>query len=845
MDRIFRFLDLDQASFLIGFVTGILFLWLFQRSWPMLKQFGRVIRYRIEKLREGVTTGAEARFRADLLRMVQAKHLTSQICALDEILIPPKVFFPIRSLEEAEDLPDYDTTEQLLPFLPDFPEIATAFGQPGVPLWEGLQAGASIMLLGHPGIGKTIALCHFASQLARRDENLGSLQDHLPLFVESRDLLAFDPEISDVYETIYTCVSKYASTITQARLANVVKSTLDTNRAILLIDGADELPPDSIEQVGQWVAKIKTSYPHLQMVVVASPWMHDSFLVSGLQPAGLLLWNDREKKLFVEKWKHVWNEIIFAQAINPYSPVNPVLLSSWLKHSPYQETPFDFTLRVWAIFAGDTLGETFDHSLEAYIRRILREIPNGRKVLAQIALSLLTEQRAGLSRNEILQMASESMPMLFSPNLPETSSEDNHEGSSQSTAGDIEKISPSTRLINDLLQSGMLRQTSSGSISFTWIKTAAYLAAEAINDPSRSAAILEQPRWELRQCFYKYLASQIDISPQFLPILENLDEPLLNHLIELGSWSHQAPDRFTWTKQVLRTLTSEVSNVQRPFGLRLRLAALLAGTGSKSTDVLFRRMVQQSEPQARFAGCLGTGLMKDVKALADLKAAIQDPDPGVRKSAVLALGAIGGKQAMEYIAFALLQNDESLQKCAAEVLASDEHEGYETLREGSEFDDLLVRRAVVSGLKKIDTEWSTELLEKIRMEESQWVVRNAAERAINQLNRLHPMVPKPFPKLQDTPWLVKYASSQGRGISSAAAAEEVLLSAAQNGNYEEKKLAFYRIVYLPKITEGVSATLYRSLYSEKGELQQEAMQSLWLISGRSINLPEPMQFGYA
>ena len=150
MNRIFQTLDLDRASFLLGFATGFLFLWLFQRAWPLLKQLGRDLRYRLEKLREGVTTGSEARFRADLLQMVQAKHLTSQICALDEILIAPKVFFPVRFLEDDEELPDYDTTEQLLPFLPDFPEVATAFGQPGIPLAEGLQGGASIMLLGSP-----------------------------------------------------------------------------------------------------------------------------------------------------------------------------------------------------------------------------------------------------------------------------------------------------------------------------------------------------------------------------------------------------------------------------------------------------------------------------------------------------------------------------------------------------------------------------------------------------------------------------------------------------------------------------------------------------------------------
>jgi HEAT repeat protein len=391
----------------------------------------------------------------------------------------------------------------------------------------------------------------------------------------------------------------------------------------------------------------------------------------------------------------------------------------------------------------------------------------------------------------------------------------------------------------------VLIQTSGGSITFSWIIVAAYLAAERLNEQSISSAILAQPRWELRQNYFKYLASQVDLTPLLTPEVAKLDEPLLNRLIALGEWSLQAPADYAWTTQVLRTLTAEVGNIQRPFGLRLRLAALLAGAENKSIDILFRKMMQEGESQVRFTACLGAGLLKDPKALGDLKTLVQDIDPGVRKSAVLALGAIGGKQAMESVAYALLQNDEGLQKCAAEVLASDENEGYETLREGSTFDDLLVRRAVISGLRKIDADWSSEILEKIRLEDSQWVVRNAAERALNQLNNLYPTVPRPFTKLQDTPWLVKYASTQGRGISSSIAAEEVLLNAAQNGNYEEKKLAFYRLVFLPNITEGVPATLYRSVYGEKGEIQEEALQSLWLINGRAFELPEPMQFGYA
>ena len=86
---------------------------------------------------------------------------------------------------------------------------------------------------------------------------------------------------------------------------------------------------------------------------------------------------------------------------------------------------------------------------------------------------------------------------------------------------------------------------------------------------------------------------------------------------------------------------------------------------------------------------------------------------------------------METVARALLHGEEDLRRAAAEALANDPNEGHAMLKEGITLADILLRRAVVYGLARVDDEWAIESLQHIQVEDDQWVVRNSATEVID------------------------------------------------------------------------------------------------------------------
>jgi hypothetical protein len=167
----------------------------------------------------------------------------------------------------------------------------------------------------------------------------------------------------------------------------------------------------------------------------------------------------------------------------------------------------------------------------------------------------------------------------------------------------------------------------------------------------------------------------------------------------------------------------------------------------------------------RELGALGCGLILDTKAVKSLSNLLNDPVMEVRLSAILALSRIGSKSAMEAIAATLLSGNEDMRRAAAESLSMQPEEGYPALEEGSQMEDLLVRRATVYGLARIDEPWARERLNKLQVEDEQWVVRSAATQTLEELSRPNLRIPQPHPPLAQTPWLIAFAGTLGVGIA--------------------------------------------------------------------------------
>ena len=256
---------------------------------------------------------------------------------------------------------------------------------------------------------------------------------------------------------------------------------------------------------------------------------------------------------------------------------------------------------------------------------------------------------------------------------------------------------------------------------------------------------------------------------------------------------------------------------------------------------LFRQLLSSRSFELIPLAALGSGALKDVKAIDALEELMSAPIGAVRRAICLALVAIGTEKSLEGVARALLQGDEELRRAAAEALANDPVEGHAMLKEGATLTDILVRRAVVHGLARVGQPWAMETLQRMQVEDDQWAVRNLATQYLEQLQNIDTRVPHPLPAPSETPWVIAFAGKQKMGVPRGGPATDLLLSAFKQGDTEERLAA---LPYLKRVAnEGIVAALYNAMYGEDPEVREAAYQAVAEIGADGLKLPHPNQFG--
>jgi len=232
-----------------------------------------------------------------------------------------------------------------------------------------------------------------------------------------------------------------------------------------------------------------------------------------------------------------------------------------------------------------------------------------------------------------------------------------------------------------------------------------------------------------------------------------------------------------------------------------------------------------------------------MKAIPILERIIVASGISARRAACIALVAIGTNEALELVAHTLLNADEDLRRAAAEALANDPSEGHAMLKDGATLKDILLRRAVVYGLARVDEPWAQEMLQKIQIEDDQWVVRNAASQVLDAKSNFNPRVPHQLKPPSESPWLIQFAGKQGMGISPGSSGIDILLLALKNDDPETRLAS---LPYLKRVAnEGVITQLYGAMYRDDPDLREAAYNVLWEIGASGVKLPHPSQYGFS
>jgi len=797
--------SIHQPSFWVGFITGIFFFWLLQKILPILRPIPLNIISRLNKAREGLSAGVEPRFRYDILKHAQKQHILAPFYSLNEIIITPFLLAPPPDLIHDDQTPAENTAIFTLPFMPEWPELGSNFNAPKLSITEILQGDkdcvSNFAIIGNPGIGKTFALSHLASIVAQRQPESGILTNLLPVFVHVADLELNENDKFNPIDDIAKALSISVSAFTQPRLPHLLSQAFTEGRVLLLIDGIDEFPPKDVDQIVVYLRNLMDLYPQTRIIVTASNDYFGGFVELGFAPLPLCNWSEFQRRDFIDKWTSLWKKHFVEEDPNPQHPNEQELIKIWLHDENAAFTPLEFTLKVWAAFAGDSIGPSAADAIEAYIRRITYNAPDTRPALEEAAFRMLSSHQVVFDHKQIGKAAT----------------------------------------LENLINSGIVNRHTNSRFRISNTEIAGYLAASDLAKTNASEIFLNSPSWAMIETTAFFYAKFADISKLATIYLAEIDDPLNTKPLKVARWLRHTSYDTAWKFSTLRYMADLLQRDMYSLGLRGRAVSALATSGDSGVKILFKQLLTSSFEETRLLGILGLGLLREKHLIPEILTKISDPSPMVSRASVLALYSIGTTKALEGIASALLHGTEDVRRTAAEAFASHRQEGYATLKDGSQNDDLMVRRAVVYGLIQVKRPWAVNLLKKMAVEDGQWVVRNAAAQALDFINSPSPYLPKNLPADSDNPRLIEFAGKQGLGMTSGKPAAKLIVQMLRTGNDEQRLAALARLRRY--MDSRMLPEVYSILFGSSGELRESAFNTLWYMSSAGIELPSPTQFG--
>lgn len=842
---------LDPFSFFIGFATASIFWLLVARGRPLWEEMRTNWRERREAAQTRKTSTVEENHRRITLRRAQGMHIAAQLFALDEIVQEPLLLVPPQVVEPGTPPKFEDVITQTLPYLPAWSEIAAAYQPQTFTLPHALAGNSNIVIIGQPGSGKTVALAHLASLAANRSEKLGALQDFIPFLVHVADLNLPVKDAKHVLDPLVESASENAPVLDLGRIPNFIQNTFKHGKALLLVDGYDEITPQEQQVVSEYLKLVLQTHPETRIITTGAPEYLDGLIPLGFVPLALCVWPERQNQKFIEHWGQLWSDTVALDIVSETAPeqVDPLLLNSWLSAGNLNLSPLELTLKVWGAYAGDSLGP---HVLDAISTHIRRIAPANTPLAALETLAM----QAMLSAEPVFDPRKargwvKSFEVVDEAQEDESAESPVNEAAEPSEAGEetkpkkgkkVEKVStPSSSLLGKMAASGLLISYRNNKMRFVHPVFAGYLAGHALTTYNAEESILNQPDWIGKYLAMRYFAAHGDAGKLVQSLLEFSRLPMHRPLFAAARFLRDAPRNASWRSKMFGTLAAILQTEGIPLSLRGQAMAAFVYSNDPSAATLFRQFATSMSFELVHLSVLGLGAIRDAKAVKVLENAMQAPSLSVRRAACMALVAVGTNEALETVAQTLLHGDEDIRRAAGEALANDPHEGHAMLKDGITINDILLRRATVYGLGRIHEDWAVEMLQRAQIEDDQWVVRNAATEVLDAKANTQALAPTKLKPPHESPWLLEFAAKNGMGISPGVPATDILLLALKSEDPDARIASLPYLKFTP--SEGVIAQIYDAMYKDDPELREYAYHTLWEVGASGVKLPDPSEFG--
>lgn len=553
----------------------------------------------------------------------------------------------------------------------------------------------------------------------------------------------------DPAEPLVRAAQRHLSAMTARVAGSVIYPALERGRALVLIDGFDELSPAARAPYLGWLRQLGALYGHNLIVVAGPSTGYEALVSAGYTPVFLRAWRDEDYTTLAERWAAVWPRV-HRRATPPDEQI-----MRRLTQDNRGRSILEVTLKLWAGLADDTREIGRQGWYDAFVLR-------------------------RLSRSSLRQ----ALPALAAAQLDA--------GGPLSAAEAVAALNVSGHAKgNDalltLVKDGLLREHAGERYAFVHPRLASFLASETLLEPGseRPTELALEPAWQEALGF---AAGRINIVPVIYRKLSVPPDLFYSNLFDLVHWLPDAPADAPWRGDIFTRLAKALlATEQYPLVRERALAALIA---SRDRNVLFilRQALHATDSNIRRLGCVGLGALGNPEAVKDLAAMLADEDEDVKLAAALALGAIGTEQAVELMIHGLFQAGHEVRRAIAEALAALPGNGHDILREAITAKEVEIRRAAVYGLRRIRAPWALTALYRAMMEDEQWYVRTAAQDAFASAQSPERQGPRHHPEADALGWLIAWAADHGEGVPAGPNARQMLVRVLQEGQ------ALYRIM---------------------------------------------------
>ena len=833
-------LNFEFLSFILGFLTASLFWYLYSKSRNWFPDIKNRVGDANKNLQERFHSGVEDHLIKNTIHRAENVHITRELFRFDEIILEPKLIAPQLPLEPEKTPPPQPLINQILPYTPDWPELSSQFPVLKLSVDEILINGGKIALIGQPGMGKTCALASFVIKLAKGNIDHENLRNLLPIYLHLHDFqFPDDNGENDPLDLLIETAFKKLANITKPRFTRLIVNKVKNDQIILIVDGLDEAQDFELQKINVFIRSFSQKYPELRIIVAASPDYLDGLIEIDFTPVSLAIWGAVETEDYIHTWQKKWSEDI-APILKKSEQVKTDnnLTNNWLISSFKLLSPLEWTFVIWSAYSGDLAGTSPTHAINSYIERVTKgNVP--RSALVELARTYIDVKRSFLYYPEVDKLFSKFRPDKNVQEPLELLTADEEVLQESIKKRKEKKISSSQKAIDYLLQTGLLVEHANQKLTFSnplihgFLASFGYSKDQPIN--------FEDILWSINQNTLRYLAAQNMISDFVDDLVEKSEGPLYKELFITSRWLNSSPMKLTWRKNILKKLGSLISNDTLPEGTHARITAAFLSSKDSSVSVFFGHLMNSPSARLRQMAAIGAGAVKDSKSFSQLKDLLADDEPIVRTAAGYAIGAYEKGKNEGLLGEMLMNGDEELKIAAAETISQNSNDAAEILQKSIEMDNILLRRAAIAGLARIKEKWSVLILEKVRVEDGQWVIRNAADQALEMMKPGNLFSPRPLKEPYESEWLIKFASKQGTGISSTMPATEVLISALRHGDNSEKIAALKYLRQTPN--EGVYNYIFQIIYEENNFLRETALESLWHLSLATSEIPSPRKFG--